>query len=285
MRDVTNLSFCIQDFRVQCVIQWLPDLAQYLFNRSQPESCLLSSNKESILTNTLCNIHNMCKLKTIVCLSNSQIFRPSFRIVVSILYFPFMIRASLSKIHFNEIHHCYLPSNCLSLAMTDSSNLIMYVVPLCQWQVTLAGCKLKIIDVVVIIRRIWTICHLQNCWCWEFPQLFQHWRLHSSGYLYLWVLKWICWPEIPSQSGNMFYHHHWHVPICLLLCQTMTRNTIHILKLPEHLHNKALLSKLWIWWRWVSAAVWSPSYNSSLEQPKGLAFACPLAAPIQKALR
>lgn len=33
----------------------------------------------------------------------------------------------------------YLPSKALSLAMTDSLNLIMSVVPLCQWAVTLAG--------------------------------------------------------------------------------------------------------------------------------------------------
>ncbi|KAK0147952.1 N-acetylmuramoyl-L-alanine amidase [Merluccius polli] len=35
--------------------------------------------------------------------------------------------------------HLYLPSSALSLAITASSNLIIRVVPLCQWTVTLAG--------------------------------------------------------------------------------------------------------------------------------------------------
>ena len=33
----------------------------------------------------------------------------------------------------------HLASSCLSFRMTDSSNLIMKVVPLCQWALTLAG--------------------------------------------------------------------------------------------------------------------------------------------------
>lgn len=33
----------------------------------------------------------------------------------------------------------YLPSKALSLAMTESLNFIISVVPLCQWAVTLAG--------------------------------------------------------------------------------------------------------------------------------------------------
>ena len=49
----------------------------------------------------------------------------------------------------------YLPSNDLSLIITDSSNFIIRVVPLCQWAVTFAGYnqKEKLILVLLIIRK------------------------------------------------------------------------------------------------------------------------------------
>lgn len=48
----------------------------------------------------------------------------------------------------------YFSSNCRSRLMTWSSNFTIYVVPLCQWAVTLHGCKERdIIDFWKIRRQ------------------------------------------------------------------------------------------------------------------------------------
>ena len=56
---------------------------------------------------------------------------------------------------YNETY--YLPSNDLSLIITDSSNFIIRVVPLCQWAVTFAGYKQK--EKLIIINNKEIYCY------------------------------------------------------------------------------------------------------------------------------
>ena len=61
-----------------------------------------------------------------------------------------------SHTEYNEIKSYYLPSNDLSLIITDSSNFIIRVVPLCQCAVTFAGYNQKE-KWLLIIRKLHSI--------------------------------------------------------------------------------------------------------------------------------
>ena len=75
----------------------------------------------------------------------------TYRTILIYIYIPLSINCLCPNyLPTTLLHSCtvynetyYLPSNDLSLIITDSSNFIIRVVPLCQWAVTFAGYNQK----------------------------------------------------------------------------------------------------------------------------------------------
>lgn len=94
-----------------------------------------------------------------------------------------------------------MASCALSLRITLSLNLIMKVVPLCQWTVTLAGCLKKVVSGLQVMK---CVCFfLQSWFLLARLRLFRQEMRRSSNFPCPWALRWTYWPGAQLRLCNL----------------------------------------------------------------------------------